>query len=569
VGLARGARYRWHAELRLPWRRRAAPPFLLLEDTTMKLPRLAPHDKDSAANGTDSVLLCVYAPFGTDRTLSTYPDGQSKELAQHPLVRNLMRVAAGGVHVAALIDRVGEDTFLVEIPAGAPQRVRMTSTWKEDMSSPHALAGFLQRAHANHPTAAVVLSIEGHGAGFLPHLDRTQMTARNITENGRIDWRIRGNSSPTLPEGSPMLPEGSPMLPEGSPMLPEGSPMLPANHMPMSTWGLGDALRRAREAGVPKLAVLHFNNCFNMSVEVMHTVAPWAEFATGYINYNFFTAADSYPWVFQQFARPGSHTALDLAQWFADGNNDFLAVKGNHPTAGSVVPLAKMREVAERVDDLADALLAAMRSAGAGRPVVIDKIRDAIVAARQLDTPAGGGFELETPDELTDLRSFALVLAGPTFDLSPHPVRPAALALAELLKSFLRYGVKDRPWVDLTVEWNFSAQDMAINILLPDPLRRGLWDWRSPFYMNVTPSLMQPEVIDFLQITDWVDFIDEYHKGEDTARQTANFVGLLAAKIPEFPVFNAKFVPPKDLPPLKQPPGGGYPPAGTGGKKAS
>ena len=153
----------------------------------MKLPRLAPHDKQAAAAGTDCVLLCVYAPFGTDPVLSTYPEGQSQELAQHPLVRNLLKVAESGVHVAALVDRVGEDTLLVEIPAAQPQRMRITSAWKEDMASPLTLAGFLRRAHANHPTAAVVLSLEGHGAGFLPEIDRTQMSARNITDGGRIE----------------------------------------------------------------------------------------------------------------------------------------------------------------------------------------------------------------------------------------------------------------------------------------------------------------------------------------------------------------------------------------------
>ena len=496
----------------------------------MKLPRLAPHDKQAAAAGTDSVLLCVYAPFGTDPVLSTYPEGQSQELAQHPLVRNLLKVAKSGVHVAALVDRVGEDTLLVEIPAAQPQRMRITSAWKEDMASPLTLAGFLRRAHANHPTAAMVLSLEGHGAGFLPEIDRTQMSARNITDGGRIEWRVSGAESPVLPAVSPMLPAVSPML--------------PANHMPLSTWALGDALRRARGAGVPKVAVLHFNNCFNMSVEVMHTVAPHADFATGYINYNFFTAGDSYPWVFQQFNRPGRHSALDLARWFADGNRDFLAVKGNHPTAGSVVALAQMKGVADRIDDLADALLAALRSAGAGRPALIEAIRQAIVDARQLDTPNGGGFELDTPDELTDIRSFALVLAASSFDFAPHPVRGAAQALADALKDMLRYGVRDRPWVDVNVEWNFAEKDMAMNILLPDPLRRGLWDWRSPFYMNVTPSPVQPQVIDFLQQTDWVDFIEEYHQGKDAAGNEAIFKGLLAAKIPEFPVFNPKFEPP-------------------------
>lgn len=506
----------------------------------MALPRLMPDESTPAVAGTESVLLCVYAPFGTDRVLSTYPHGQSQDLGQHPLLRNLLRVAERGVHVAALIDRVGEDSYLVEIPAAQPQRMRITSCWKQDMASPLTLAGFLRRAHANHPKSALVLALEGHGAGFLPEIDRTQMTARNITDGGRIDWKISGNSSPVLPEVSPVLPEVSPVLPEVS-------PVLPANHKPMSTWGLGDALRRAQDAGVPKVAVLHFNNCFNMSVEVLHTVAPYAGYATGYINYNFFTAGDSYPWVFDQFARPGRHTALDLARWFADGNDRFLAAKGNHPTVGSVVPLARMKAIAERVDDLADALLSAMRSAGARRPVVIQQIQDAIVRARQLDTPNGGSWDLETPDELTDLRSLAIQLQVP--DFSPHPVRRAAQDLAAALDGLWRYGARDRPWMDLNVEWNFAVRDMAMNILLPDPLRRGLWDWRATFYMNVNPDpnapRVQPQVIDFLKVTDWVDFLDEYHRD-------VKFVGLLTARIAEFPAFNARFEPP--CKPVEPPP---------------
>ena len=94
----------------------------------MTLPRLMPHEseKSTAASArTDCVLLAVYAPFGTDETLSNYPNSQPQPLTQHPLVRNLQKVAKLGVHVSALIDRVGEDTYLVEIPAGAPGRMCM------------------------------------------------------------------------------------------------------------------------------------------------------------------------------------------------------------------------------------------------------------------------------------------------------------------------------------------------------------------------------------------------------------------------------------------------------------
>src|SRR6185295_10177195 len=84
------------------------------------------------------------------------------------------------------------------------------------------------------------------------------------------------------------------------------------------------------------------------------------------------------------------------------------------------------------------------------------------------------------------------------------------------------------------------------------PVLRGLWDWRSPFYLEVNPDpskpLVQPHIIEFVKVTDWVDFLIEYHKGTPT---DGSFVRLLPAAIPEFPVFNANFEPGKP----KQPPG--------------
>ena len=94
-----------------------------------------------------------------------------------------------------------------------------------------------------------------------------------------------------------------------------------------------------------------------------------------------------------------------------------------------------------------------------------------------------------------------------------------------------------------------------MNIFLPDPDLSGLWDWRSPFYLAVDAEsdrpLVQPHVIDFLKVTDWVDFIKELHRD-------VPFVGLLAAVIPTFPVFNATYEPKREYkvpschPPYKQ-----------------
>jgi hypothetical protein len=511
----------------------------------MNLPRLLP-EKSADRDRSDSVLLAVYAPFGTDDTLSTYPDGSAQTLAQHPLYEGLLKVAAQGVHVAALVDRTDDDTWLVEIDAGRPEDVRVTSRWKQDMDSPRNLAGFLRHAHQSHPDAAIVLALEGHGAGYLPEIDHRALSTANITQGGEVEWRIGGKQSgPFAGAGHPTLPEGSPLLVMGSPVLPMGSPVLPVNHMPLSTWGLGAALKAALEAGVPKLSVIHFNNCFNMSIEVMHTIAPYAEYATGYPNYNFFTAGQSYPAVFEKLRQAGSASSQQLAQWFAEGNHEVLAAKKNHPTIGCVVRLGRLHSIAECIDDLADALLAALRGA-ADRPAVVAKIRRAIILAQQFDTP-GASFELETPDELTDIYSLASTLLR--FDFRPHPVHPACRALQDALKGIKLTSDKDEPWVAHgqvpPVIWDFSSPQLAMNIFLPDPILLGRWDWRSPYYLDVNPDptqpLVQPHIIEFVKVTDWVDFLIEYHK-------ETPFVGLLPAAIPEFPVFNAKFDPkaPKD-----------------------
>lgn len=487
----------------------------------MNLPRLQSEGRSAPATG-DCVVLAVYAPFGTDAALSTFPEGSSHELIQHPLVQNLLQVAASGIHVVALIDREADDTHLLQVPAGSASDIRVVSRWKQDMASPNTLSGFLQHAARLHPGASLVLALEGHGAGFLPDIDRRQLTPQKVTEDGRFEWHIDDAQS------LPVLPAGFPLLPAGFPLLPAGFPLLPANHMPMSTFGIGAALKSALAAGVPKLALIHFNNCFNMSVELLHTVAPHADHAVGYINYNFFSAGAAYPSAFERLKAQGSARAHELATWLALANRDFLAAKGHHPTVGGAVALGRMAGIGERLDDLADALLAALRTPDpAQRAAMIGKIRAAIIRAQQLD--AGGDMELEAPDEMTDLRSLAHELQAE--DFGAFSVAAAAAALEQALAGVKQYGTSDQPWTSPAGFWDFSSEQLAMNIFLPDPLRVGLWDWRSPYYMNVNPTPAQPNVIDLLQATDWVDFLIEYHKD-------VPFKGLLAPAIPEYPLFN-------------------------------
>jgi hypothetical protein len=494
----------------------------------MALPRLLPATADACPR--DSVLLAVYAPFGTDATLSAFPDGGSPPLLEHPLVQSLAKVAGSGVNVVALIDRYADDTYLLHIAAGQPDEIQVTTRWKQDMAAPNNLRGFLQYAAGLHPNASIVLSLEGHGAGYLPDLDRSQLTPQKLTGDGAFEWRIEAvRASPTRRDGSPVLPGGFPGLPGGF-------PGLPVDHMPFSTFGVGAALKAALDRGVPKLSVIHFNNCFNMSVELLHTVAPYAEYATGYINYNFFTAGLTYPAVFAKLQAQRTATARELASWFALENGAFLAAQKNHPTVGCSVDLARMAPIAQRVSLLSGALVEALSVPSAGqRADFIASIRRAIIRAQQLDT--SGNMQLETPDQMTDLLSFAHELQAENF--APFAVGDAAQALEEALDRdgrqqpdpIKQYGARDQPWTLPAALWDFSSSRLAMSIFLPDPLRQGLWDWRSPYYRDTVPSAVQPRIIDFLQRTDWVKFLVEYHR--DTP-----FVGMLSAQIPSFPVFN-------------------------------
>jgi hypothetical protein len=511
-----------------------------------------------------NTVLVVFAPFGTDEELSTFPDGKSLLLSKHPLVIALGEVARTGVHVVALIDRVDNDSILIEIPGGNPKGAVATSCWKQDMSSPRSLAGLLERAAKCHKGADIVLALEGHGAGYLPEIDTRKITHENLTKTagGPVRWELNPTGTPGK---APVLPMGAPVLAMGAPVLPMGAPVLPTNHLPMSTWGLGEALRLARRRGVPTLRVVHLDNCFNMSAELLHTLMPHAEFASGYANYNFFTAGVPYPAVFQAMQRQGGFTAEQLARAFAKGNGDLLDAKGNHPTVGGTVKLSRMKDVAARIDRLADVLIAAMVGAGAGRAALVGRIEQAIRRAMQYDT--NGDFVLDVPDQMTDLMGFAAHLQDADLAFDPATVVPAAKALQAALAAVKQYGANDRPWLvpDASpIRWNFSERTLAMNILLPDPTRQGLWDWRTPFYMNVDAEnddpKVQPHVIDFLKATDWVDFLREYHK--DTP-----FVGLLPALIPDFPVFKADYKPGGDSGPVGGPTGGpvGGPPTGQTG----
>ncbi|MBN8487126.1 MAG: hypothetical protein J0M20_05250, partial [Burkholderiales bacterium] len=316
---------------------------------------------------------------------------------------------------------------------------------------------------------------------------------------------------PTLPTGGPTLPTGGPTLPTGGPTLPTGGPTLPVSHASMPTFTIGQALSQGLTPGQP-LALIHFANCFNMSVELLHTVAPFAEAASGYCNANFYTGAASYPAVFQRLREAGSASAEDIAAWFVRENHALLAQRGRHPIVGGALSLSRMSEIARGVEALADALLAVMSDSPHPRRTR-RRIQGALIAAQQYDT--SGDLRMDGPDQLTDLLSLARCIER---ELAEWPeVAAAARRLASQLDGVKRVGDTDSPWMDPSGEviWDFEDEALAMNIFLPDPMRSGQWDWRTPFYVDINPGQgpgrLQFGVIDFLKETTWVEFIREYH----------------------------------------------------------
>lgn len=536
----------------------------------------------SAPKGADGVLLAVYAPFGTDETLSRYPNEDPNAtiapIQRQEIVRKLQATAAEGVNICALIDIFDDDSYLVEIPAFKPRDISIVSAWKQDMSDRHALTGFLRRAHQRFPCQALVLAIEGHGGGFVPDIDLARITAASISEfrdNGgtqRVRWvktgalttielagegedalRPQAMNSPELDgmvtlsaAGAAASAAESPPLPMNSPELPMNSPELPLSRLPLSTWAYGEALRAAIKAGVPKPVIIHFNNCFNASFELLHTVAPYADYATGYANYDFFLAGQAYPQVFKNLRLAGSATAEQLAKWFALETGKILHDKKNHPIIAGTLKLSRTKAIATAIDTLALALTHALKSSGGAAARA--RIEAAAIAAQHYDTEPG--FELKVPDQFVDLASFAIAIQA---QFGPGPVDSAAAALQATLANIWQFGDLDWPWMghNPAIVYDFSDKRLGLNIFFPDPALDGKWDWRSPYYLSGRVDPKKPpahrHVIPFLadvrgQRPRWVEFIVEYHK------QTS-FIGFFPARAPFFPIFNVKFDPRGDTPP--------------------
>jgi hypothetical protein len=270
-----------------------------------------------------------------------------------------------------------------------------------------------------------------------------------------------------------------------------------------------------------------------MSVELLHTVAPHAHFATGYMNYNFFSAGESYPAVFAELRTMSNPRVSDLAKLFARHNQRVLApasTDGNNenPTTGAVIALRRMPGIAGAIDEFSKHLIRAL-------PQHVKLIQVAIEKAQQYDTGGDGSVQperawtLEVPDQLTDIRHFSKLIS----DMAKRTQSLASLAAAadtlyEALSDVKYYGEAGKPWVGNGEFWSFKDAPLAMNIFCPDPGRTGIWDWRAPYYLLRNAPQVQ-NAIPFLASNAWVDFIIKYH-------WQVPFQKYLPISVPKYPM---------------------------------
>lgn len=478
---------------------------------TLTLPDFDQHDTEDPSLAHHAITLAVYAPL--DKEMSHYPTqrDQLPDINASNVVLGLFEVSKKNVHVTALIDRTENCSWEIDIPPGGPVQVKRLNKI-DDMSNPKHLSNLVHRAMTVNASAQVVLCLEGHGAGYVPDVDADRLTEQAmaaLSPDSVVRWQ--------LPD-EPLTPDGRPILPMTHPVS-DVTPAKAADLGVLSTWGIGQALGSARalpDVEKRKIAVIHFNNCFNMAVEVLHTVEPHAHYAVGYMNYNFFSACESYPGVFEALRAMSNPRISDLAKLFAEHNRQVLAPSSagennENPTTGAVIALRRMPGIAAAIDAFAHELIAALRGN-------ILLIKGAIKDSQQYDTggdgsdSAGSKWILEVPDQLTDIRHFAKLMSERAKSI-PN-LAAAAHTLYEALDGIKQYGEEGKPWVGGGAHWSFKDAPLAMSIFCPDPSLTGLWDWRAPYYLLGDEPTLQNVIPFFASNASnaWVQFIIEYHR---------------------------------------------------------
>ena len=118
-------------------------------------------------------------------------------------------------------------------------------------------------------------------------------------------------------------------------------------------------------------------------------MGPWTDFATGYANYDYYTAGAANPLAFRWLrSQPGSVTAEALARRFAEANPSDPD-EPNQPSIGATVPLRRMKPARQPSTGSRISSRRVPAPALAEREQARAAVRAAAVASQHYDTEPG------------------------------------------------------------------------------------------------------------------------------------------------------------------------------------
>ena len=109
-------------------------------------------------------------------------------------LRGWLLFDAFGIPVRTLAARLYTDELPALLKQFPPGKTAPTMRTPDGVVAPETIA-IAEELASRHPEAAMVLCLEGHGAGFLPDIDRTRLNARQVTREGQLERPSTANSA--------------------------------------------------------------------------------------------------------------------------------------------------------------------------------------------------------------------------------------------------------------------------------------------------------------------------------------------------------------------------------------
>lgn len=390
-----------------------------------------------------------------------------------------------------------------------------------DVTDGKTLGGFLLWVKSSYAGQNYTLSYIGHGVPIMP------------------DIEISTLSQPERPASSVNLPPLPTRIGANADVTDHTLTTSISGYNALSPNDLALALAIAAPVG-PRLAVLDVLMCFGGSVEALYPLAPYAEYLTASPNYAFFDPTMPGNALFGLNSNPNP---LQMAQHILNSYHNQLP-SSDHPRILSVIDADQLNNLKTTWDSASNAIYANLLNPSQ-REVTRTALFNAYLESRKYDLSycEPSDWELNAPDGLVDLRSFAHGLSQSFANLNPQVASFAAQTRDRIRNSsgnpmvvVYRLVDNDFPWFDPTpTQWIFDGpnqlgiDDDAAGLSLYADLQ-GLpvagateLSWQAHWYHDDDTQLDNPHPLAFLadmtHRNGWDEVFQEYWR--DIEVQTA------------------------------------------------